>query len=1226
MIKEPAILGMRNTLFDTVVLTDAIRDSKAGIKQIHVDEEALYIWFSMVLTRDNRLESELKGYAPFQDIILRRVLGYTHKTVRSHSGVKRTVEFALGEPNLPPYCVIELKGLGADLFKPQVGRKRAESPMDQARNYARNQKAPYCLVSDYNRFVFFPFAAPDNEYIDLAITDLFLKKNGTSFSVTDLEKQPTEVARVDYLRQRFDLDWDGVFAFHALLHQSTLLDQHLVDDFRKATSRRRESISDEFYALFHRTRMQLIWEIRSQNPHLDFKKVVHVAQLTLNRWLFVCFAERHPAKLLPRDTSSEAILEPILNDQLTRYSTDILIRKLILLWTRLDRGEPRKGIFAYNGGLFAEPLSEIKIRDWISKQELKEVAKYSGQPEILSIGTTSGSKKKTSVFGGNKDIEKQFLSLRAAQMIIHPLYLNLVRIAQYDFEADISVEILGHVFEQSVSDLEAILKSSGKVSRRKKQGIYYTPSFITDYITRHAINSYLLNAISAPTTDTQARTQDIINVYLEQSSIDILEENLKDIRILDPACGSGAFLCRAVDVLLEFHQKVRETRESTVIAKAQTRPQKQRKRKKQDESTVQTELEGYLSQLTNTVLLENIFGVDLSEESVQITRLSLYLKIIDLVKHRLPILDANVRVGNSLVSDPNADPLAFDWQSAFPTRDFDVVVGNPPYVRIQNLDVRTKKALESAYSKAIGAGNYDLYLAFIYKGWELLSDDGVLGYIIPNKFFILEYGETLRNHLSQQKAVSTVIDFTWEQVFPGPTTYSTLMFLSRTVLSGSQSKGHRILYQRVIDLELWRTNPFDYHINQTALVQLPKSGPWYLFFDDERDFVARMSKKGSRLGSIANIFQGVTTGADAVYVLEHISSSSQTEHLQSKQISKMVEEGIIARSSEVDLEEQMLKPLLKGSDLYRFKSLKAMYRLLFPYLVNKPVGGAVPSVTKLTEDKMKLSFPMTLEYLNICQEKLSGRGGADKLPHNQWFLYTYEKSIAKYGLPKLIWQVLSSRCNFAFDENGEFAFVGGATAGGQGLILPPEGGHASSTEDYLELLAILNSTPVDLFIKLHSSKFRGGFFAYGKGFTKNVPILRGTSRKSSLVSHSRNLIDLTRRIVSKTQAFEDWLELKVTIPQSFNALKHIDKPEKDFRALIYGYKKRITPKALANIVAEFMAFKSEVLRLQGKVAQTEAEVDEEVLEIYGLTGPAKGVGGRSIKDFIRDHPFMIHSG
>ena len=113
---------------------------------------------------------------------------------------------------------------------------------------------------------------------------------------------------------------------------------------------------------------------------------------------------------------------------------------------------------------------------------------------------------------------------------------------------------------------------------------------------------------------------------------------------------------------------------------------------------------------------------------------------------------------------------------------------------------------------------------------------------------------------------------------------------------------------------------------------------------------------------------------------------------------------------------------------------------------------------------------------------MDSRGGADKLPKDKWFLYTYEKSLVKYGQPKLIWQVLGSTSNFSFDSNGEFVFVGGATAGGQGLLLDTKDGKSPTEKDYLELLAIMNSSPIDLFVKLHSSKFRGGYFAYGKGF------------------------------------------------------------------------------------------------------------------------------------------------
>ncbi|MCB0259749.1 MAG: N-6 DNA methylase [Calditrichaeota bacterium] len=376
--------------------------------------------------------------------------------------------------------------------------------------------------------------------------------------------------------------------------------------------------------------------------------------------------------------------------------------RLKMLFRSVDQGNPDLNINRFNGGLFAEDqdLDELKIGD-----------------DILT---------------------------------------RLMRLAEYDFASELNVNILGHIFEQSISDIEELKAEirnqdyDVKSGKRKRDGVFYTPEYITRYMVREAVGGWLAErreelgfaALPALTDEDYhaIREKKPLNGRISRH-IEFWEayrEALAGIKVLDPACGSGAFLNQVYDYLKAEGERVQH--ELTQLL-----PERQND-----------------LNLDEQILRNNIFGVDLNPESVEITRLSLWLKTAD--KHKeLTVLDDNIRCGNSLVSDPDlAGEEAFDWKAQFPeilrTGGFDVIVGNPPY------GARLSKAEQDYFQKTYRIGSSDTAILFLKRSWKLLREDGWLCFIIPKSFAFAGNYRSIREMLWDY--IATLVDCgkVWKEV------------------------------------------------------------------------------------------------------------------------------------------------------------------------------------------------------------------------------------------------------------------------------------------------------------------------------------------------------------------------------------------------------------------------------------------------------------------------------
>lgn len=472
-----------------------------------------------------------------------------------------------------------------------------------------------------------------------------------------------------------------------------------------------EEIGKKFYKVYKDARLELLRDIYKNNPdvrkNIDFG--IEKAQKIIDRIVFACFAE--DKGLLPDNTLHRVIQ-------------------------------------AADGSTFGGSL-------WSTLKGFFEAI-------------DSGSEKLEIPQGYNGGLFKNDDALNSMQISDDPLRLVL-SLSTYNFDEDLSVTILGHIFEQSISDLEEIknkVKESQNLealsqSRRKKDGIFYTPDYIVRYIVDNSLGTYLREH-EEKFKEEFGLKGDINDTNYEKRERQVYEKYqvfLQEIKVVDPACGSGAFLVHVFDYLMTENKRIASILGNGLFSN---------------------------DQYIRSILKNNIFGVDLNEESVEITKLSLWLKSAEKGK-QLTTLDQNIKCGNSLIDDPEVvGNKAFNWDKEFSEimqgGGFDVVIGNPPYVSAMDLKKASTEEehafLKKHYDTAVGS--VDLYIYFFEKGMILLKKDGYLSFISPNRYLSASYGKTLREWLINKFKIVSLVDYSDTKVFADASTYPVITFIKKT--------------------------------------------------------------------------------------------------------------------------------------------------------------------------------------------------------------------------------------------------------------------------------------------------------------------------------------------------------------------------------------------------------------------------------------------------------------
>ncbi|MBD8018706.1 Eco57I restriction-modification methylase domain-containing protein [Kaistella pullorum] len=408
------------------------------------------------------------------------------------------------------------------------------------------------------------------------------------------------------------------------------------------------------------------------------------------------------------------------SDQLELFKkTQKLLDRLLFLFFGEDRG-------------LLPPNSVRQILEqWNKLNELDEcVPLYNRYKKYFGYLNTGYKGKHHDVFAYNGGLFKADEILDHVKIDDQLLYKHSLKLSEYDFASEVDVNILGHIFENSLNEIDEIKSQlEGKEvdkskTKRKKDGVFYTPKYITKYIVENTVGKLCeekktdFGIIEEDYFTDKKRQQKTKENLLKK--LDDYREWLLHITIVDPACGSGAFLNEALNFLIEEHQYIDEL-ESKLTGSSIS-----------------------FSYHSESILENNLFGVDLNEESVEIAKLSLWLRTAE-PNRKLNSLNDNIKCGNSLIDDPEiAGNKAFKWEDEFPQvfakGGFDVVIGNPPY----GVNITDGKDFFSTYYKST-EGPFELYKFFIEKSLTLLKCNGFLGFITPDTWINLSYFKKLRN-------------------------------------------------------------------------------------------------------------------------------------------------------------------------------------------------------------------------------------------------------------------------------------------------------------------------------------------------------------------------------------------------------------------------------------------------------------------------------------------------
>lgn len=666
-------------------------------------------------------------------------------------------------------------------------------------------------------------------------------------------------------------------------------------------------------------------------------------------------------------------------------------------------------------------------------------------------------------------IENDMKELKIDNNIIYNIIMNTyVPNSPYNF-ALITIDVLGSIFEQYLSntiiykdnEIQVIMKNEVQ----KAGGAYYTPQFIVNNI----INETVIVKLN--------RIKDL--------------KKIQEFKVADIACGSGSFLVEAYKKIIEWYENYYNNDRENI-----------------DKYILNQEIfinnnKIFLTMKTKKKILEqNIFGVDLDKQAVEITKMNLYITMLEqnyidnTVMPILPSLDENIKKGNSIIGmdfykvysfsekiDKEVSP--FDFSTAFNRTKFDCIVGNPPYIRIQKFEEIYPNECVSyikEYSKVAKQGNFDLSIVFIEKAMGLLKDDGVLGYIVLSKFFTTGYGQELRKILSKNRSINKIVDFKDQQIFKNATTYTCLLILRKNY-------NDKFYYCKINNILDWKENYNS--ISELRDGDILSEKPWYFESNNFEIISSKCEENAIKLKDITGekgIYVGIQTDCDDVFLLEYVKEDENYIYCRSKY-----------KNSIYEFEKNHLKKIVKGSADIRKYEHNNNKRVIVPYKINKEKNELI------SEEEYSNKYPKTWKYLNDCKEMLSNRKKVIS-GKKKWYEYIYKKNISRFDCVKILSSALCNGSRFSIDENADMYCTCSGQGGGGGCAITILD---DSVYDYYSLLGILNSNVISYYIINKGSPFSGGYQGINKTFLEQLPL-------PSLVANSNDIIkisDLVKEIL-----------------------------------------------------------------------------------------------------------------
>jgi hypothetical protein len=835
-----------------------------------------------------------------------------------------------------------------------------------------------------------------------------------------------------------------------------------------------KSVTDELYEQYSALRGKLVGFLahEADGPRLSLPQAIEAAQKLLDRVIFIAFACGNG--MLPKTIFQRAV------NQKDDFDPKPVWQNVNRLFRWVDTGNsssnPALDVWPYNGGLFAEdPVADrIILPDYLAEQ----------------MATLLG----------------------------------------WDYGEEISVNVLGHIFEQSITDLEQLREGEpAPVSRRKREGVVYTPDHIARFLVEQTIAKTLAERFDACLeAHTGHRGPDAEGRYewTEDQERAVWTDYLAALRsltVVDPACGSGAFLVAAFDALAAEYRRVTQ---------------------RLDDLGVETIFDVY-----DEILSNNLYGVDLNVESVEIARLALWLKTARR-KHRLLKLDETIRSGDSLIDDPKASSRPFDWRAAFPevfaAGGFDIVIGNPPYVRMEHL-----KAVKPWLAKTFTVADErtDLSAYFFEKGVSLLKPGGRLGYISTSSFFRAGYGEKLRLLLSEYTDVETVVDFGDVQIFEGVTTYPAILTARKKAEIGAPAGELSFLN---IDDSLPADLARQFGEKAAPMLRSRLTGASWQF---ERDALARLRDKivGGRKTlkeAYGPPLYGIKTGLNDAFIVD-----------------TPTRDRLVAADPK---SAELLKPFLKGENIKRWRVEPEGL-----WLINTPKG-------KVDID----NYPAIRDWLLPFKDRLEARATEQEWWELQQAQLAYQPKLEQ---SKIAWPHFQDKPSFALDNDKYYL--------NNKCFFLPAGDRS--------LLAFLNSSVGWWHLRSIARIKRGGYIEAEAQFVEQIAIPSLSTQTSSDLARlvdgtlhnktSRNRVSSTFRHRLLTDLASPGARLSRKL-ESFHDLSFADFRAEVKRAL----KAEIPVRERGQWEALHAEASTEIRRLNAEIAAAESEIDRLVYAAFEL--------------------------
>ncbi|PSG99201.1 MAG: hypothetical protein BRC29_03685 [Nanohaloarchaea archaeon SW_7_43_1] len=777
------------------------------------------------------------------------------------------------------------------------------------------------------------------------------------------------------------------------------------------------------------------------------------------------------------------------------------------------------------------------------------------------------------------DAEERNVGYQVKYDILHRFVEFLDRFAFVNEESleekeAIDPRILGYIFERAMTDAE-----------RKSTGAYYTPRAVTQYIAEETVYPTVLekanNLLKEEKGYKDEELYDSVDEMIRKcrSLWDIRQKILvEDFRVVDPACGSGAFLLAVANILWDIHKRIGEQLGDS-----------------------EADNDAWLKKL---ILRHNIYGVDINHNATEIARLRLWLWLVDSFDRNnleaLPNIDYKIVSGNSLtgfaditqmkqegelsgqnnlakwedenipelfkqknekttryeeITGDEADEVkqeieklddrindllndyyitwvksdgvalsqdeireldVFHWGAEFSRvfdpakepeeRGFDVIVGNPPYIRIQELKQTQEKLVEllgelDEYETPYY--NYDIALPFVERSQDLMNNSGKLGFIMTSKWLKTRYGGKLRSKLVEEQSVLELVDFTDQQVFKGVNTYTLLLFLNKKeneIIDYAEineiGNGLRDKLSKVgtyVENEQMKS----YESKYTTLDE----NSWAFATKEEGNLLEKLSDSKTLDDVTEKIFVGIQTSRDPVYILDVKERKEDTLICESK-----------ASEKEFEIEKGVCNPIFKGRDFKKWTNKRNEKVVLFPYNIVEQNGEKDDEL--ITPGEFSMQYPLAWQYLNEYKDELEARESGRMEGEDEWYGYVYQKNHIRFDEKKLMTPVLANSSRFSIDYRGNSMFVGGGNGGGYGVSVKDEYSQ--------ELIAVLlNSRLLEWVVQKTSSQFKGNSFSYGKQYIEGLPINTGR--------HTEQLETLTEDIVELIEESREQNEEEITI-------------------------------------------------------------------------------------------------